>query len=226
MRFPSNRNVGTVFPTASLPTGNLSVDTALRALYQDRTRLRNMCGVVCSPSDDLDDILRACEDGDTVLLLPGIYDAYTTINVIRSISIVGLGAIIKGEGLLMDLQADECDVRNVTFERTDRVAAGPTSAAVLVSGNASLVDGCIFSTPGPRGLQVDGDYCSAQNNRFLENASRQAGDSDVYWADGAIWGTACGNMWSRTVGSFVVDYRWVDNLTESANGNAGIINIR
>jgi hypothetical protein len=226
VRFPSNRNVGNVFPSSPLPTGNLSVDTALRALFQDRLRLRNMVGVVCAPSDDLVNMFRACNDGDTILLLPGIYDAYSTITVDRSINILGLGATIRGEGLLLDLQADQCEIRNVGFERTTRVAAGPTSSAVLVSGNAALVDGCVISTPGPRGLQVDGDYCSAQNNRFLENASRVAGDSDVYWADGAIWGTACGNMWSRTVGSFVLDYRWVDNLTESANGNAGIVNVR
>lgn len=226
MRFPSTRNVGQVTPQMPPPTGNLNVDTALRAAYLDRVRLRNMCGIVVQPADGLDNIMRACEDGDIVIMLPGEYDCYSTISVTKRVTIYGVGATIVGEGVLMSIDADEAQIRNVGFRRKDRVTLPSEPAAVIVNGTAVLVDACTFSTPGPVGLQVNGDYCSAQNNMFYSNASHAAGDSDIYWQDNAVYGTACGNIWSRTAGTFVLDYRWVDNLTESANGNAGIVNIR
>ena len=226
MRYPSTRNVGSVTPQMTQPTGNLTVDYALRALFQDRVRLRNMCGVVVNPSDGLGNVLKSCEDGDILILMPGEYDCYETLTVTKRIIVFGFGATIVGNGLLMDIAADEAQVRNVGFRRLDRSASRGTDATVKVTGDAVLVDGCVISTPGSIGLQVDGNYCSAQNNAFLANASHVAGDADVYWSDGATLGTACGNMWSRTAGTFVLDYRWIDNLTESANGNAGIVNIR
>lgn len=226
MRYPSTRNVGTVIPQMTTPTGNLTVDYALRALFEDRTRLRNMCGVVLNPSDNLSNAFRACEDGDIVILLPGEYDCYETYTVTKRVIVLGIGATIVGNGLLMEVSGNEAQIRNVGFRRLDRSAVRAGDAAVKVTGTAVLVDACVISTPGSIGLQVDGNYCSVQNNAFLANANHVAGDADVYWSDGAILGTACGNIWSRTAGTFVVDYRWVDNLTESANGNAGIINIR
>lgn len=226
MRYPSTRNVGSTIPQMTLPTGNLTVDYALRALFDDRTRLRNMCGIVLNPSDNLANALRASADGDTIILLPGEYDCYQTYTVTNRITILGIGATIVGNGVLMQVSGDQAQIRNMGFRRLDRTTTAGTSAAVKVTGTAVLVDACTISTPGPIGLQVDGNYCSAQNNAFLANANHVAGDSDVYWSDGATYGTACGNVWSRTAGTFVVDYRWVDNLTESANGNAGIVNIR
>lgn len=227
MRYPSTRNAGSVIPQMTAPTGNLAVDYALRSLFQDRSRLRDMIGIVLNPSDNLANALRASADGDLIILLPGQYDCNETYNVTKRITILGFGATIVGNGLLMEISADEAQVRNVGFERLDRTTSIITqNAAVKVTGTAVLVDGCVISTAGPIGLQVTGDYCSAQNNAFLANAGHVAGDADVYWSDGATLGTACGNVWSRTAGTFVIDYRWVDNLTESANGNAGIVNIR
>lgn len=226
MRFASNRNVGTFYPTAPTITMDLATDMAMRGVFGDRTRLRNMCGIIASPSDDLQTMFQACEDGDTILLLPGTYDAYSTIEIKKRICVVGLGALVRGSGILLDIQSDDAQVHWVGFQRDDRASVATSSATVLVSGDGAAVYDCTFSTPGQRGLQIDGSYCSAQGNKFLPNASRQAGDSDVYFADGAIWGTATGNIWSRTAGAFVIDYRWVDNITESANGNAGIVNIR
>jgi pectate lyase len=208
------------------PTGNLSIDTALRATFLDRTRLRNMFGVVVQPADGLDNAMRACETGDVLILLPGEYDCYSTISVSKQITVLGIGATIVGEGVLLTVDADQAQIRNIGFRRKDRSASRGTSAAVIVNADAVLVDACTFETPGQCALQINGNYCSAQNNMFLASASHIAGDSDVYWSDGATYGTACGNIWSRTAGTFVIDYRWVDNLTESANGNAGIINIR
>lgn len=226
MRFAPNRNVGTFYPTAPIITMDLATDTAMRAVFGDRSRLRNMCGIIASPSDDLRKAFQACEDGDTIVLLPGLYDAITTIEITKRISVLGMGAVVRGNGVLLDIQADDAQVHGVGFERIDRAAVLTSSAAVLVSGDGVAVYDCTFSTPSQRGLQINGSYCSAQGNKFLPNAARQAGDSDVYFADGAIWGTATGNIWSRTPGAFVIDYRWVDNITESANGNAGIVNIR
>lgn len=226
MRFASTRNVGQVIPQMAPPTGNLTIDTALRATFLDRMRLRNLCGIVVQPGDGLDNVMRAVEDGDVVIMLPGEYDCYSTISVSKRIILLGIGATIVGNGVLLTVDANEAQVRNVGFRRLDRVTLPAEPAAVIVNGDAVLVDACTFSTPGPVGLQVNGDYCSAQNNMFLADASHIAGDSDIYWQDNAVLGTACGNIWSRTAGSFVLDYRWVDNLTESANGNAGIVNIR
>lgn len=210
----------------TLPTGNLTIDYVLRALFDDRTRLRNMCGIVLNPSDNLANALRASADGDVIVLLPGEYDCYETYMVTKRIIILGVGATIVGNGVLMEISGNEAQIRNVGFRRLDRSTVRSGDAAVKVTGTAVVVDACVISTPGSIGLQVDGNYCSAQNNAFLANASHVAGDADVYWSDGATYGTACGNVWSRTAGTFVVDYRWVDNLTESANGNAGIVNIR
>lgn len=226
MRFPSTRNVGQVIPQMVPPTGNVTIDTALRAAFLDRMRLRNMCGIVVQPADGLDNVMRAAEDGDVIIMLPGEYDCYSTISVTKRITVIGIGATIVGNGVLLTVDADEAQIRNVGFRRLDRVALPLEPAVVIVNGTAVLVDACTFSTPGSVALQVNGNYCSAQNNMFYSDAAHIAGDSDIYWQDGAILGTACGNIWSRTAGTFVLDYRWVDNLTESANGNAGIVNIR
>lgn len=226
MRYPSTRNAGSVIPQMTPPTGNLSVDYALRSLFQDRNRLRDMCGVLLNPSDNLANALRASADGDIIILLPGEYTCNETYAVTKRITVLGIGATIVGNGVLMEVSGDEAQIRNLGFRRLDRSAIRAVDATVKVTGTAVLVDACVISTPGSIGLQVDGDYCSAQNNAFLANASHIAGDADVYWSDGATLGTACGNVWSRTAGTFVIDYRWVDNLTESANGNAGIVNIR
>lgn len=226
MKLPNTRNVGSVWPHLGAPVGVNAVDAALFALFNDRVAMRQMLGVVLSPLDSIASAIASCADGDTIVLLPGTYSVSTTVAVNKRVTLLGINAWVYGAGLLMDLTADAARVQGLGFYRTDRVTVGTDGAALRLTGAGCVAQQCVVQTAGPRGIQVDGLYCSVQGTQALAASGRVAGDSDVYWSDGATNGTACGNIWSRTAGTFVLDYRGIDLMSEAANGDVAILNVR
>lgn len=225
MYLASTRNVGLPTPLQPPPTGSASLDMVLQGLLSDLAAQRRAWGILLRPSDDIRLAVQSCQAGDTIVLLPGVYTPGGAVTVDKRVRIVGVGALVQRAGVVMSVTADDAEIIGVQFERTDRVAASP---ALLLSGAGTIAKDCTVKTASGIGIQVaaTADYASVQGCKFLPSSSHVAGDSDVYWSDGATNGTACGNMWSRTAATFVLDYRAIDNMSEAANGVAGIINVR
>ena len=222
----TTRGLGLPLPKQPPLTGSTPVDLALQALVSDLAANRRSWGILVRPGDDLNAVIASCSDGDTVVCLPGTYQLAAVVTVSKRIRLVGFGAqLVRDGGVVLNITADDAEVHGLQVWRKDRVAVSP---AVLVGGLGVLVSGCTIRSASGFGLQVaaTADYASVQGNKFLPDSAHIAADADVYWSDGATNGTACGNIWSRTAATFVLDYRAIDNMSEAANGDVAIINVR
>lgn len=207
-------------PAISQP---IKVDPPTIALVNEINGWRRAAGVVVRPGDNVQALLNQCIDGDTVLLLPGTYPLLAALTVAKRLRIVGHGATLQGATNLLDVTANDAEVCGLSLHRTSRTAA---QGAARLAGNGCRVWGCTVRSASPAGLRVEGDYCGVQDCKFLADGAAVAGDADVYWADGATFGICCGTLWSRTAGTFALDYRALDQMTEAANGVVAIINVR
>jgi len=193
------------------------------ALVDQLNAWRNAGGKLVRPGDNLQAVIAHAVDGETIVLLPGTHQRDVAAVVDRAIRLVGLSATIEGPGTVLDLTGNDAEVIGLRVVRTDRAAA---EGAIRLAGTGCRVWGCTVQSAATAGIRVEGDYCAVQDCKFAASSVALAGDADVYWADGATFGICCGSLWGRMVGTFALDYRAIDQMTEAANGVAAIINVR
>jgi hypothetical protein len=123
------------------------------------------------------------------------------------------------------LAGDDIEIHGLQAWRTDTVVGGE---AIRVEADACKLAECTIRSASTYGINVvaGADYTCVQCCKFLPDAAHIAGDSDVFFANGATFGVVCGTMWSRTAGTFALDYRALDLMSEAANGDASMINVR
>ena len=217
--------VGLRQPVAIAPTGDADTDRALLALLDDRRFFRQQVGAILGPLHDLAASLVPMQDGETVLLLPGQYDIRSPVVVNKRVRIVAHGAVFKGTGTLLQLDAMDIEVHGLQLWRTDTAVGG---AAAIINADSCKMAECTVRSASTWGIYVElgADYVCVQCCKFLQDSGHVAGDADVYFANGATFGVVCGTMWSRTAATFALDYRGIDAMSQAANGAAPLINVR
>lgn len=211
--------------TAGLPAIShpIKADAATMALIDELNGWRNAGGKLVRPGDNLQAVIAQSIAGETIVLLPGTHQRDLAAVVDKAVRIVGLSATIMGPGTLLDVTGADAEIIGLRLVRTGRAAA---QGAIRLAGTGGRVWGCTVESAAPAGIRVEGDYCAVQDCKFAASTAAVAGDADVYWADGATFGICCGSLWGRTAGTFALDYRAIDQMTEAANGVAAIINVR
>ncbi len=223
MQRTSTRGTGLASVKAPMRSGSKDTDLCLQAWAQSLQVFRDVAGVVLTPGDDISAALSACRDGDRVLLLPGTYFLRRSIAVSKRVTIMGYGATLEFDaGASLSVTADYAVLEG--FACVQRAASGLVPAFLTVTANRVLLHRLFVDVDADQAVRVTGDYCSVQACRF--DGSRPALGSDVYFADGATYGIACGIMWSAAAGAYSLDYRAIDLTSEAANGPAAIINVR
>ena len=198
-------------------------DSGIKAMVNQLNSWRVSVGPLVRPGDNLQTVVNQCNDGDTITLLPGTHQILSAITVDKRLRIVGNGATVQCAGTAMTLTGADAEVLGVKFIRTGRTAS---EGALRLVGTGCRAWGCTVQSAASAGIRVEGDYCAVQDCKFLASSAAVAGDADVYWANGATFGICCGSLWGRTAGTFALDYRAIDQMTEAANGVAAIINVR
>lgn len=207
-------------------TGDARTDEAIRYVLAAVNGLQSEVGIYMTPEHDLEAVVGAVAEGETILLLPGTYYFSGQPTIDKRCTLVGAGrAIIKFHDDWLEVSASDVVLRNLEFQRQD-TRANSSSRFVRLTGDRCRVDGCLFDSGASQTVRVDGDYCAVTDCKFLPNSERAAGDADVYYADGATYGIVAGNQWSTTAATYVLDYKTATNMSEAANGPAAIINVR
>ena len=211
--------------TAGLPAIShpMRADAAMMGLVDQLNAWRNAGGKMVRPGDNLQAVIAQAIDGETIVLLPGTHQRDVAAVVDKAVRVIGLSATIEGPGTVLDVTANDAEIIGLRVVRTGRVAA---EGAIRLAGIGCRAWGCTVQSAAPAGIRVEGDYCAVQDCKFAADSAATAGDADVYWADGATFGICCGTLWSRTGGTFALDYRAIDQMTEAANGVVAIINVR
>lgn len=211
--------------TVGLPAvaHSLNSDPATMALVDHINAWRVAAGILVRPGDNIQSAVNQCNDGDTITLLPGTHQLNYAVTVNKRIRIVGAGATIQCSGTVFDVTANDAEVYGLIIVRTGRVAG---EGALRLAGVGNRARSCTIQSAASAGIRVEGDYCAVQDCKFLASPFAVVGDADVYWADNATFGICCATLWSRTAGTFALDYRAIDQMTEAANGVFAIINVR
>lgn len=202
----------------------------LSALAESDTKrvVGELAEVIITPEDSLSGAVSAVAPGGTVWLTPGRYwlvdpdspQGYVTLSGenVRLVAPAGAHIVlpsntlrVAGEGMVLD---------GLLIEQIEAA-----TAIIRVDADFVALHGVVTVGDATYGVEVNsGDTVAVCGCRSRSSATGGS-SSDIYFADAATYGIVACNQRSASR-TYALNYKGTSNLTESANGPSGIINVR
>ena len=173
-------------------------------------------GPVVSPAQNLKAALTFLKDGGVLMLMPGTYMLYESLEIGAFQKLVGFGdvTIEFAAGAQLLLQGERSSAEGLTLLKrdVDRLAGW----LVELNGDRSRLHNCILNNKETRAVAVNGDGCAVTANVMRRDAAFSIIAIDTYVSDSASSATICGNQPSLSR-YWSVSYKTGTSTVEAAN---------